>query len=263
MVGPRESPCNSGDRLRAMPLALAVLTQCSLFSGLTPELTRYCAEHMRLVSLRRRETVSDGGTGGADRFTGLGVVLSGAVQAVDLTGDGREAALVTALPFECFGLAELLAPRGQPLTWMASATSTAVGVMERDAALQAFAKPELVVRAAGLLAQRVCDAQALQKVLTVHPINARVCAWLEWQQDANGGGGVALTGCRCPARRETFLLQLDGRGLVGQGSWIDGMERHRQWGPRAVRRLSQWRWTAIQTVSSGGGKICQWPLTRG
>jgi hypothetical protein len=108
-----------------MPLAMAVLTQCSLFSGLTPELTRYCAERMRLVSLRRREAVDDGG------FNGLGVVLNGAVQAVDITGDGREAALVHALPFECFGLAELLAPRGQPLTWMASVASTAVGLMDQ------------------------------------------------------------------------------------------------------------------------------------
>jgi CRP-like cAMP-binding protein len=59
--------------------------------------------------------------------------------------------------------------------------------MDRDSALQAFNKPELLGRAAALLAQRVCDAQSLQKVLAVHPVNARVCAWLEWQQDAHGG----------------------------------------------------------------------------
>ena len=171
-----------------MPLALAVLTQCSMFSGLTPELTRFCAEHMQLVTLRRREVITNGAGAGESNFTGLGVVLSGAVQAVDLTGDGREAALVTALPYECFGLAELLAPRGQAMTWMASAASTVVGLMDREAALQAFSKTELLLRAAALLAQRVCDAHSLQKVMTVHPVSARVCAWLEWQQDGAPGG---------------------------------------------------------------------------
>ena len=34
-------------------------------------------------------------------------------------------------------------------------------------------------------------------------------------------------------------------------------------GPTGVSQQSQWRWTAIQTVSSGRGKMCQWPLTRG
>jgi CRP-like cAMP-binding protein len=176
-----------------MPLAVAVLTQCALFSGLTPELTRFCAEHMQLVTLRRREAIADGARGGGSAFTGLGVVLGGAVQAVDLTGDGREAALVTTLPFECFGLAELLAPRGQALTWMASATSTAVGLMDREAALQAFSKPELLMRAAALLAQRVCDAHSLQKVLAVHPVSARVCAWLEWQREGERGGVTVPT----------------------------------------------------------------------
>jgi CRP-like cAMP-binding protein len=181
------------DRLCSMPLALAVLNQCSLFSGLPPDLARFCSEHMRLVSLRRREAVADNGAGEGLGFTGLGLVLSGAVQAVDVTGDGREAALVTCLPFECFGLAELLAPQGLPLTWIASASSTAVGLMDRGPALQAFSKAELLTRAAALLAQRVCDAQSLQKVLTVHPVSARVCAWLQWQQDGEGGGVTVPT----------------------------------------------------------------------
>lgn len=163
-----------------MPVALAVLTQCPLFAGLSSELARFCAEQARLVSLRRREALVDAQ---GRPFDGLGLVLGGGVQAVDLTGDGREVALVSALPFESFGLAELLAQRAVPLNWVAAAPSTTVGLLERQAALEALARPELAIRAAANLAQRVCDTQSLQKVLTVHPVSARVCAWLVWRRD--------------------------------------------------------------------------------
>jgi CRP-like cAMP-binding protein len=167
-----------------MPVALAVLTQCPMFAGLPAELTRFCAEQARLVSFRRRESLANGDSG---TFDGLGVVLAGSIQAVDLTGDGREVALVTALPYEAFGLAELLAARAQPLNWLSVSSSTVVALMERHAALEALRHPELALRAAASLAQRVCDAQHLHKVLTVHPVSARVSAWLLMQHDTQTG----------------------------------------------------------------------------
>lgn len=167
-----------------MPVALAVLTQCPLFAGLPLEFTRFCAAQARLAPLRRREALVNGNSGA---FSGLGVVLAGSVQAIDLTGDGREVALVTALPFEAFGLAELLARRTQALNWMSASASTMVALIERDAALEALKHPELALRAAATLAQKVCDAQHLQKVLTVHPVSARVCAWLVMQHDPQSG----------------------------------------------------------------------------
>lgn len=167
-----------------MPVALAVLSQCPLFAGLPPEATRACAESAKLVSLRRREALL--GIDGAP-FDGLGIVLAGAVQAVDLTGDGREVALVTVLPFEAFGLAELLAPRAKALNWLAAQASTTVGLIGRETAREAFGRAELALRAAASLAQRVCDTQSLQKVLTVHPVSARVCAWLLWKHDGRTG----------------------------------------------------------------------------
>jgi CRP-like cAMP-binding protein len=62
-----------------------------------------------------------------------------------------------------------------------------VGLLERQAALEALATAELAVRAAASLAQRVCDTQSLQKVLTVHPVSARVCAWLLWRRERATG----------------------------------------------------------------------------
>lgn len=160
-----------------MPVSPAVLTLCPLFSELAPELLRPIAEQMQMLPLRRREALN----GGQAAFDGLGVVLSGQVQAVDETADGREVALITAGANDVFGLPELLARSASPLVWMASAPGTTVALLRREVALGALQKGELSFRAATLLAQRVCDTLSLQKVLTVHPVAARVCAWLMWQ----------------------------------------------------------------------------------
>jgi CRP-like cAMP-binding protein len=167
-----------------MPIALAVLTPCSLFTGLPPEVVKPWADRMRLVSVRRREAVT---TESGEPFDGLGIVLSGAVQSIDLTGDGREVALATAAAHEPFGLAELLASRVTPGHWMASNPSTAVGLLTSRDALEMLAEPVFALRAASRLAQHVCDVQSLQKVLTVHPVSARVCAWLRWQGEGAAG----------------------------------------------------------------------------
>lgn len=160
-----------------MPVSPAVLIQCPLFAELAPELVRPIAEQMNLMPLRRRESLEDGGPA----FDGLGVVLSGQLQALDETADGREVALVTVNANEVFGLPELLAEGALPLAWVASAPGTTVALMRRDHAMAALQRGDLGLRAAMLLAQRVCDTLSLQKVLTVHPVAARVCAWLVWQ----------------------------------------------------------------------------------
>lgn len=160
-----------------MPVSLAVLTQCPLFAGLAPEQVRPLAERMSLVTLRRRESLQDG----PPSFDGLGVVLSGQLQALDQTADGREVALVTVNPNEVFGLAEMLAQGSTPMAWVAATTGTTVGLLAREHALAGLERGELGLRAATVLAQRVCDTLSLQKVLTVHPVAARVCAWLVWQ----------------------------------------------------------------------------------
>jgi CRP-like cAMP-binding protein len=160
-----------------MPVSVAVLSQCALWNGLPPEVLKALADDMRLVFLRRREALSSVLT----HFDGLGVVLSGQMQALDETSDGKEVALQTVQANEVFGLAELLSDRPPPLTWMAAAQGTSVGLLEREAARAALERPEVALRAARAMAQRVCDTHSLHKVLSVHPVSARVCAWLAWQ----------------------------------------------------------------------------------
>ena len=86
-----------------------------------------------------------------------------------------------------FRSAELLAARSLPVTWMAAAAGTTVGLLSREPAMALLHQPEVALRAAQSLAQRVCDTRGLQKVLTIHPVSARVCAWLNLQRTPGKG----------------------------------------------------------------------------
>ena len=118
---------------------------------------------------------------GTQPFNGLGVVLQGSLQALDLTLDGREAALMTVPLYETFGHANLLAARPVALTWVASSVSTTVAVMPSERAQELMQFPEVALGVARLLAQEVCELLGWQKIQSVHPVSARVCAWLQLQ----------------------------------------------------------------------------------
>ena len=87
-----------------MPVALAAIDNCTIFIDIPNEVVQQAAGWMELRNLRRREVLGND----AD-FRGLGVVLSGTMQAVDYTADGKEVALLTAGVNETFGMAEILA----------------------------------------------------------------------------------------------------------------------------------------------------------
>lgn len=161
-----------------MPVSQAVLVQCTLFAALAPVPLGLIAERMQMVSLRRREVL-----GGASGFSGLGVVLSGSIQAVEETSDGREVVLATAGVNHPFGVAELLADKRMSATLIAASNGTTVGTLDRETALEQLRKPELSWNVARMLAQRLCDHQAMQKILSVHSVPARLAAWLAWQCD--------------------------------------------------------------------------------
>lgn len=136
------------------------------------------AQQMVILELKKREILLVNG----NPFRGLGVVLQGRIQAMDYTVDGREVALTTVEQSEAFGQANLLATRPVDLTWVAMNGCT-VAVMPQQAALDLFKNTEMSLRVASDLAQQVCEFLSWQKILSVHPISARVCAWLCWAAD--------------------------------------------------------------------------------
>ncbi len=151
------------------------LAPCGFFTNAPPAAVQFAASHMHLIHLKRREVLGDG----KQPFNGLGVVLQGNLQAVDLTLDGREAALLTATLHETFGHANLLAAQPVLLTWVAVSPSTSVAVMDSQAAQELMTFPEMALGAARLLAQDVCSFLGWQKIQAVHPVSARVCAWIQ------------------------------------------------------------------------------------
>lgn len=156
------------------------LASCRFFTNASPAAVQFAAAHMQLLHLKRREVLGDG----KQPFNGLGVVLQGSLQAVDLTLDGREAALLTTSLHETFGHANLLAIQPVALTWVAASPSTSVATMAAEAALELMSFPDMALGAARLLAQDVCSFLGWQKIQAVHPVSARVCAWLQYQSAA-------------------------------------------------------------------------------
>jgi len=135
---------------------------------------------MDILQLKKREILLINGA----PFRGLGVVLQGRLQAMDYTIDGREVALTTVDSTEAFGQANLIAPRPVDLTWVAVSQSV-LAVMPRQAAIELLHISEMSMQVATDLAQQVCEFLSWQKILSVNPVSARVCAWLNWAASGN------------------------------------------------------------------------------
>lgn len=158
-----------------MPVLDLALRGCKLFAQAPEEVLAEAARAMDIVNLKRREVLMRGGR----PFKGLGVVLQGRLQAMDRTLDGREVALQTIEERETFGQAGLLASRPPVLTWVA-ATPSSVAVMSPEMARRMFENSAMSLVAARDLADQVSDYLGWQKILSVTPLSARVCAWAVW-----------------------------------------------------------------------------------
>lgn len=159
---------------RSVAISQIALAPCRFFASAPPAALQFAAAHMEMRHLRKRELLGDIQL----PFTGFGIVLQGAMQAVDMTMDGKEVALLSVQPYETFGHISLLAEQPLALTWVATSASTTVALMPEDRALQLMQFPELVLQLARSTSQQVCDLLSWQKIQAIHPVSARVCAWL-------------------------------------------------------------------------------------
>ena len=169
-----------------MPISALALRSCSLFAKAPADLVEQAAQRMEIVQLKRRQVLLSSG----QPFRGLGVVLQGRIQAIDHTIDGREVALASVDPGGVFGHVNLIAALPFELTWVASSAS-AIATMAPTDALALLQNPHMSMQIATDMAQQVCDSLRWQKLLSVHPVSARVCAWL--LSHTAGPAGLART----------------------------------------------------------------------
>lgn len=158
-----------------MPVSSLALKKCAFFANAPDTVVEQASLAMDIIHLRRREVLQVG----TRAFRGLGVVLQGRLQAIDHTIDGREVALASIEANEVFGQANLIAIHPIDLTWVAM-SSTTLAIMQPQAALNLLKNAEMSFRIASDLAQQVCEFLSWQKILSVHPISSRVCAWVAW-----------------------------------------------------------------------------------
>jgi CRP-like cAMP-binding protein len=88
-----------------------------------------------------------------------------------------------------FGQANLMAARPIEMTWVAMSPAT-LAVMAPGDAMALFQHSQMSLHVASDMAQQVCEFLGWQKILSVHPVSARVCAWLLW--NASVVGTVAI-----------------------------------------------------------------------
>lgn len=218
-----------------MPVSSIALQPIPFFAQLSEESRHWAGEQMDIFSLKRRQALLSG----KGPFKGLGVVLQGRMQAIDLTLDGREVALKTIEQNGLFGQEDLLALRSIGLTWMAP-TAASVAVMNERSARAFIELPDVLHAIAVEMAQQLNDQLQWQKILSATNVTAKLANWIVFA--AQGSPHVELpthaeVAWRLNTTRESVtrvLQRLQAEGvLVRDGThWV---VRH----PAALRDLAR------------------------
>jgi CRP-like cAMP-binding protein len=217
-----------------MPVSPIALQPIAFFGQLSDESRTWASEQMEIFSLKRRQALLSG----KGPFKGLGVVLHGRMQAVDLTLDGREVALKTTEQFGLFGQEDLMSARPVGLTWMAPSTSS-VAVMNERTAREFLALPDVLRAIAADMAQQLNDQLQWQKILSATNVTAKLANWIVFaardraqvQLPTHAEVAWRLNTTRESVTRVLQRLQADGVLVREGGHWV---VRH----PAALRELA-------------------------
>lgn len=157
-----------------MAVSELTLKQNERLAQADPQAVQWLASRMHIVLLKRRQTLGSQ----AASFAGLGLVLSGKLQALDLTLDGREVALQTTEAGQLFGEGNPFTPEAAPsLQWVA-ATACELAVLDARYCPELTDQPSLVLMLAKELARQHRDQMHWQKITNMGSITAKVCAWM-------------------------------------------------------------------------------------
>lgn len=176
MQRPAETPLQLADpqQLRKIPL----------LSGLTDEQVTRVAADLRIRQYARRETVIQKGSPGS----ALLFLLSGQLQVVDVTEDGRAVGLNLLNAGDFLG--EIAVIDGGPRSATVTALNTAVvGTLPRATALWLFSHcPSVAERILAHMAAKIRSESQFRTLLGIQNIFQRVCALLEFYKRTQPGG---------------------------------------------------------------------------
>ncbi len=157
-----------------MPLSPFIAGRLKLLRDLPPaDLGRFSSK-ISIEEFARRKVVMRNDCPPA----ALGFLLSGRLQGVDFTIDGREVGLYFVEPSDYFAELALIDDGPLPELIIATAPST-VGFLDRDSALELFDSAPQIARQVNVqLSRRVRDLLAQRKILALPSAQQRICATL-------------------------------------------------------------------------------------
>lgn len=158
-----------------MAISVMTLTACPFFLNASVGAINFAASHMNIIHMKRREILNYKNTS----FDGLGIVIQGGVQAIDLALDGKGVVLLNAEENDIFGHQMILSTIPSEINWFTSVNPTTLALMEKEHALKLLKNyPELMNNLAQMNSDKIQELLVWQKIQAIHPVNSRVCAWL-------------------------------------------------------------------------------------
>lgn len=151
-------------------ISVESLNKIKLFHGLDPNLLRDLGQHVRVESFRKRDSVVEGGSAGE----ALLMLISGRVQVVAISEEGKESGLNFFEPGDYFGEISLIDGGPRSASIVAIMQSEVAFLPKAKARWLFFNHPVVSERLLNRLCASVRTASQLRSVLSLSSADARV-----------------------------------------------------------------------------------------
>jgi len=157
-----------------MPVANIVLKQFKLFCNLPDNIIAELSQHAQLIDLPRRKVVMQKN----QTAHSLGLLLSGRLQGVDMTLDGKEAGLYFIEPNDFFGELSVIDKLPAPEYIIAVSSAKIITISAEIIRVLITKSPTVSAIMSARLAHRLREAQAQRTLLSMTSPLQRVSAQL-------------------------------------------------------------------------------------
>ncbi len=201
---------DSGIATTAPPDIHPSLSKISLLQGLAPEALRHLSLHLHVRQIRRNQWILHKGNSGDQLF----FLLTGRLQVIDITYNGKEVGLSFLNPGDYFG--ELSVIDGLPRTSSVQAiVDSEIAMLPRHIALDLMLHhPAVVERLLQSMARTIRNANVYRGILSIPSANQRVYALLE-RMTTEAPGGLHVID-PLPTQQEVAIMVNTSRETVSR-----------------------------------------------